>query len=277
MSNNTELSIEEKLKQLHGLQTVDSEIDQIAILKGELPMEVDDLEDEVGGLQTRVNKLSGVIKDMEEVIARHKGNINEANDLITKYEKQMDNVKNNREYDALSKELELQRLEIQLSEKKSREVMAQLSAKQETRRTAEGRLAQKKEDLKTKKIELESIIEKTVKEEEKLQKKSEKAQKHIEPRLLKAYKKIRGAYRNGLAVVTIERNACGGCFNKIPPQVQLEISLMKKIIACEHCGRVLVDDHIAGIIRPVVVEAPKKKRTSRKKPSAASTAANKGL
>ncbi|MFK7808195.1 MAG: zinc ribbon domain-containing protein [Saprospiraceae bacterium] len=265
MANKTDLSIEAKLKQLHELQTIDSEIDQIAILKGELPMEVDDLEDEVGGLQTRVNKLTGVIKDMEDEISRHKGNITEANDLIAKYEKQMDNVKNNREYDALSKELELQRLEVQLSEKKSREIQAMLGGKVETRKIAEERLAQKEEDLKRKKVELEGIIEKTVKEEEKLRKKSDKAQKAIDDRLLKAYKKIRAAYRNGLAVVTIERNACGGCFNKIPPQVQLEISLKKKIIACEHCGRVLVDDDVAGIIRPIVVEEPKKKRTSRKK------------
>ncbi|MFT4666813.1 MAG: putative nucleic acid-binding Zn-ribbon protein [Polaribacter sp.] len=267
MANTTELSIEEKLKNLHELQVIDSEIDQIAILKGELPMEVDDLEDEVGGLQTRVNKLSGVIKDMEDVVARHRGNITEAGDLITKYEKQMDNVKNNREYDALSKELELQRLEVQLSEKKSREIQAQLGTKMDTRKVAEGRLEQKKTDLQTKKVELESIIEKTVKEEEKLRKKSDKAQKSIDVRLLKAYTKIRKAYRNGLAVVTIERHSCGGCFNKIPPQIQLEISLKKKIIACEHCGRVLVDDEVAGIIRPIIVEEPKKKRTSRKKPA----------
>jgi len=267
-TNANDLSIEAKLKQLHELQTIDSEIDQIAILKGELPMEVDDLEDEVGGLQTRVNKLSSVIKDMEDTISRHKGNIAEANDLIAKYEKQMDNVKNNREYDALSKELELQRLEVQLSEKKSREIQAQLAAKGETRKITEERLEQKQADLTTKKVELESIIEKTVKEEEKLRKKSDKAKKAIDDRLLKAYSKIRNAYRNGLAVVTIERNAWGGCFNKIPPQVQLEISLKKKIIACEHCGRVLVDDDVAGIIRPIVVEAPKKKRTSRKKKTA---------
>jgi uncharacterized protein len=260
----TELSIEEKLKQLHELQIIDSEIDQIAILKGELPMEVDDLEDEVGGLETRVNKLAAVIKEMEDSINKHKANIVEANNLITKYEKQMDNVKNNREYDALAKELELQRLEVQLSEKKGREIQSQLGAKIDTRKVAEERLAQKQADLKMKKIELESIIEKTEKEEEKLQKKSEKAQKAIDERLLKAYKKIRGAYRNGLAVVTIERDACGGCFNKIPPQVQLEISLKKKIIACEHCGRVLVDDEVAGVVRNVEAEEPKKKRTSRK-------------
>jgi uncharacterized protein len=265
MSNTTtELSIEEKLKQLHELQMIDSEIDQIAILKGELPMEVDDLEDEVGGLETRVNKLAAVIKDMEDSINKHKANIIEANNLVAKYEKQMDNVKNNREYDALAKELELQRLEVQLSEKKGREIQSQLGAKIDTRKVAEERLAQKQADLKAKKVELESIIEKTEKEEEKLQKKSEKAQKAIDERLLKAYKKIRGAYRNGLAVVTIERDACGGCFNKIPPQVQLEISLKKKIIACEHCGRVLVDDEVAGVVRSVETEEPKKKRTSRK-------------
>ncbi len=264
-TNKTELTVEEKLKQLYELQTVDSEIDEIAILKGELPMEVDDLEDEIGGLQTRVNKLTAVINDINDGVSRHKNNILEANELINRYQKQMDNVKNNREYEALSKELELQRLEIQLSEKKIKEAQAQLGGKMETRNIAQERLTQKEEDLKTKKVELQEIIEKTVKEEEKLRKKSDKAQKAIDDRLLKAYSKIRKAYRNGLAVVTIERNACGGCFNKIPPQVQLEISLKKKIIACEHCGRVLVDDMIAGIERPVVEEPKKKRRTSRKK------------
>jgi len=267
MSNKTakDTLIEDKLKELYNLQQIDSQIDQFAILKGELPMEVSDLEDEIAGLDTRINKLSNNVSDLESDMTRHKTNIKEAESLIEKYEKQMDNVKNNREYDALSKELELQRLEIQLSEKKMKEVGGYISAKQETLKIAKERNDLKKEELKIKKVELEAIIEKTDKEEQKLMKKSEKTKKNIEDRLMKAYTKIRGAYRNGLAVVTVERNACGGCFNKIPPQVQLEISLMKKVIACEHCGRVIVDDVVAGIVRPIEVEPVKKKTTRRKK------------
>lgn len=264
-TTNNEVSIEEKLKELYNLQQIDSQTDQIAILKGELPMEVSDLEDEIAGLETRINKLTNNVNDLESDQARHRNNIKEAEALIAKYEKQMDNVKNNREYDALSKELELQRLEIQLSEKKMREISGYVNAKQETLKIAQERLGMKQEELKIKKVELEEIIEKTDKEEQKLMKKSEKTKKNIEERLLKAYTKIRGAYRNGLAVVTVERDSCGGCFNKIPPQIQLEINMMKKVIACEHCGRVIVDDSIAGIIRPIKEEPVKKKTTRRKK------------
>ena len=241
---NTELTVIEKLKTLYELQLIDSEIDEIAILKGELPMEVSDLEDDIAGLTTRVKRLETTIGGFESDISKHDTNIKEAEALIAKYEKQMDNVKNNREYDALSKELELQRLEIQLSEKKSREIKGSIGGKQETLVAAKERLSQKEKDLETKKVELEKIIEKTEKEEEKLRRKSERHRKKIEERLLKAYDKIRGTYRNGLSVVTVSRNACGGCFNKIPPQLQLEINMRKKIIACEHCRRVLVDDSI---------------------------------
>ena len=240
----TDLSVAEKLKQLYELQLIDSEIDQIGILKGELPIEVSDLEDEIAGLETRKNRLSNNIENMEADVAKHKNNIKEAEALIQKYEKQMENVKNNREYDALSKELEMQRLEIQLSEKRSRESALQIGTKKETLKTAEDRLKQKQKDLKDKKVELEKIIEKTIKEEEKLKKQSAKAQKRIEDRLITAYFKIRSTYRNGLAVATVQRDSCGGCFNKIPPQVQLEIGTRKKIIVCEHCGRVLVDENI---------------------------------
>ena len=264
-TNTKDVLIEDKLKELFDLQQIDSQIDQFAILKGELPMEVSDLEDEIVGLETRINKLATNVSDLEGDMTRHRANIKEAEALIERYEKQMDNVKNNREYDALSKELELQRLEIQLSEKKMKEVGGYVGAKQETLKIAQDRLASKQEELKIKKVELEQIIEKTDKEEQKLMKKSEKTKKKIEERLLKAYTKIRGAYRNGLAVVTVERDSCGGCFNKIPPQIQLEINMMKKVIACEHCGRVIVDDSIAGIIRPIEVEPAKKKTTRRKK------------
>ncbi len=240
----TEQTVSEKLKQLYQLQLIDSEIDQIEVLKGELPMEVRDLEDEIAGLETRINRLQGSVNDFQDNIKQHKANIKEAQALIERYEKQMDNVKNNREYDALSKELELQRLEIQLSEKKIKEIGNHIANKEETLNAANERFVQKQADLDVKKVELEKIITKTEKEEDKLVRKSTKARKAIEDRLLKAYDKIRTAYRNGLAVVTVERDSCGGCFNKIPPQVQLEIGMHKKVIACEHCGRVLVDENI---------------------------------
>ncbi len=244
MATKNDIPIAEKLKQLYVLQAIDTKVDQIAILKGELPMEVKDLEDEIAGLVTRINRLHDNIGDMEVEENRHQTNAKEAEALIAKYEKQMDNVKNNREYDALTKELELQKLEIQLSNKKSKEIAAQIKNKQETLSATQERLDQKHKDIEIKKVELEKIIAKTEKEEEKLNKQSNKAKKEIEDRLLKAYSKIRKSYRNGLAVASIERNSCGGCFNKIPPQLQLEISMQKKVIVCEHCGRILIDANI---------------------------------
>jgi predicted nucleic acid-binding Zn-ribbon protein len=245
-----EPSVEEKLKALYELQMIDSKIDKIEVLKGELPIEVSDLEDEIVGLDTRVKRLTNNISDFDSEIAKHRSNIKEAEALIERYTRQLDNVKNNREYDALTKELELQRLEIQLSEKKIGQTDKDKLAKQETLTAAEKRLADKQKALETKKKELQEIIKKTEKEEEKLRKQSEKAKKSIEDRLMFSYNKIRNSYRNGLAVVTVERSACGGCFNMIPPQLQLEISMSKKIIACEHCGRILVDDVIAGQVEP---------------------------
>ncbi len=242
-----ELSVAEKLKSLFELQMVDSDFDDIAVLKGELPMEVSDLEDEIAGLDTRVQKLNYTIKDMEADVSHHKANIKDSENNIARYEKQLDNVKNNREFDALTKELELQKLEIQLSDKKIKEIRFLIGGKEEILETTVARLTQKQKDLDNKKVELSQIIEKTEKEEEKLKKKAEKSRKKIEERLLNAYDKIRNSYRNGLAVVTVERNACGGCFNKIPPQLQLEIGLRKKIIACEHCGRILVDRDIVNV------------------------------
>jgi predicted nucleic acid-binding Zn-ribbon protein len=240
-----EKSIEEKLRDLYSLQQIDSQIDEIQILKGELPMEVSDLEDEMIGLETRVNRLESQLQDLRQDVARHNNNIKEAEALIIRYEQQMDNVKNNREFDALTKEIELQRLEIQLSQKKINQANKGILAKDETLIAAKERMHSKAAELEAKKVELQQIIEKTEKEETDLSKKSEKARKLIEDRLLRAYDKTRKSYRNGLAVVTISRNACGGCFNTIPPQQQLEIAQRKKIIACEHCGRVLVDEMIA--------------------------------
>jgi len=242
-----ELSVAEKLRNLFELQSVDSQLDEIEILKGELPIEVSDLEDEIAGLETRVNKLGGVVKDLEGEVSNHRANISEAETLIQRYTKQLDNVKNSREYEALVKELELQKLEIQLSEKKIRQADGDIENKQETLNATIERKEKKDKELEAKKVELKEIISKTEKEEKVLRKRSEEARKHVEARLISAYDKIRESYRNGLAVVHVERNSCGGCFNKIPPQVQLEISMRKKIIVCEHCGRVLVDDNIMEI------------------------------
>ncbi|MEZ4953987.1 MAG: C4-type zinc ribbon domain-containing protein [Saprospiraceae bacterium] len=239
-----ELTVEERLKSLYELQLIDSQIDELEILKGELPMEVRDLEDEIAGLETRYRRNNETVEDLEGEISRYQSNILEANALIERYTKQSDNVKNNREYEALTKELEMQKLDIQLFEKKIKEAKIALETKKETLDSTKERLDAKKADLAAKKVELEAIQEKTAKEEEKLRKKSEKATKKIDERLLKAYTKIRNQYRNGLAVVNVERNSCGGCFNKVPPQLQLEITMRKKIIVCEHCGRVLVDENI---------------------------------
>ncbi len=240
-----DISVEDKLKQLYLLQSIDSQIDEIEILKGELPMEVNDLEDEIVGLETRIKRLTDTIEGIEKEISNHRGNIKDSEALILRYEKQLDNVKNNREYDALTKEIEMQKLEIQLSEKKIKETSVTKENKDEVLTAAQEKLVKRQKNLETKKVELTDIIAKTEKQEAKLKKQSEKAKEQIEPRLLKAYNKIRRTYRNGLAVVTISRGACGGCFNLIPPQVQIEIGVMKKIIACEHCGRVLIDDAVA--------------------------------
>jgi predicted nucleic acid-binding Zn-ribbon protein len=239
--NNT---VAEKLKKLFELQQIDSELDQIEVLKGELPIEVSDLEDTIAGLDKRVNKLQGEIDELNDTVSGHEAAIKEAESLIERYNTQLDNVKNNREYDALTKELEIQKLDIQLAEKRIREANVTIAGKEETLGAAQERLDKKKKDLEIKKVELEEISAATAKKEKELRAASEKKRKGIEDRLINAYDRIRERYRNGLAVVTVERDSCGGCFNQIPPQVQLEISMRKNIIACEHCGRVLVDDHI---------------------------------
>ena len=251
MADKIEKSVEDKLRQLFALQEVDSKIDQIQVLKGELPIEVSDLEDELTGLETRMNRLKDAVKEVDDEIAKHNANIKEAEALQKRYKKQLDDVKNNREFDALSKEIELQDLEMQLSQKRIGEAQIQVEAKQETLKEAKSRFNAKKKALDIKRVELEKIIEKTDKEERKLLRASKAAQGKIEPRLLAGYTKVRKAYRNGLAVVPVERDSCGGCFNKIPPQMQLEISMRRKVIACEHCGRVLVDPEIAGIAEDV--------------------------
>ena len=237
-------SIEEKLRNLYGLQKIDSQIDKIRIVRGELPLEVADLEDEVAGLQTRLENITKEIKDLEDMLANRKLAIKESQDLIKKYTQQQEKVRNNREYDSLSKEIEYQNLEIQLSEKRSKEHKAAIAMKSEILDKATATFNERSNDLKHKKAELDDIIAETQKEEEALAKKAATAAAKIDERLTNAYQRIRANTRNGLAVVSVTRDACGGCFNKIPPQTQMDIAQHKKIIVCEHCGRILVDEEI---------------------------------
>ena len=239
-----EITVAEKLKTLYQLQLIDAQIGEIEVLKGELPMEVSDLEDDIVGLETRLEKTVNSVKELQATMSRYVANIKEAEALKIKYKSQLDNVKNNREYEALTKELEMQDLDIQLAEKRIKQSKMDIAKQEESQANTEERLNKKKTDLEAKQVELNEIISKTEHEENALRAESNAAREHIEERLIKAYDKIRSSYRNGLAVVTVQRDSCGGCFNKIPPQVQLEISMRKKIIACEHCGRILVDDLI---------------------------------
>ena len=241
-----EISVEDKLKALFQLQTVDTSIDKIRILRGELPLEVQDLEDEVAGLETRVVKYEEGVGKLDTEIASKNHEIVNSETLIKKYEEQQNNVRNNREFDSLSKEIEFQTLEIELCKKKISEFSVQNKSKTAQIDDAKAILEDRKADLEAKKSELDAIVAGTKKEEDNLDKNSNDIQTMIEPRLLTAYKRIRGNARNGLAVVTVERDACGGCFNKIPPQRQLDIKSRKKIIVCEYCGRILVDDEIMG-------------------------------
>ncbi len=236
-----EMTVEEKLRAIYELQKIDSAIDRIKTLRGELPLEVQDLEDDIAGLETRIQNFEDDIKELEASIAAKKNEILEANNLIKKYEEQQMNVRNNREFDSLSKEIEYQTLEIELCEKRIREFTAQMTEKSEIIAESQQVLEERRIDLENKKKDLEDITSDTKKEEEELKNRSAEYEKVIEQRLLGAYKRIRANARNGLAVVTIERDACGGCFNKIPPQRQLDIQSGKKIIVCEYCGRILVD------------------------------------
>ena len=237
-----EIPIEDKLKALYQLQQVHSEIDKINILRGELPLEVQDLEDEIAGLQTRIKNLQDEIKQLETAGANKKNEIVNAKNLIKKYEEQQNNVRNNREFDSLAKEIEFQTLEIQLCEKRIREFTAQSAERQEVIGSANEMMEERTIDLKSKKSELAEITSDTEKEEKQLVKKAAEIEAKIEHRLINAYKRIRSNARNGLAVVTVQRDACGGCFANIPPQRQLDIRSRKKVIVCEYCGRILVDD-----------------------------------
>ena len=263
----SDIPVEEKLRALYELQQIDSQIDRIRTVRGELPLEVRDLEDEVAGLDTRANNLNEEIKQLEESINEKKNVMKDAAVAIKKYEAQQGKVRNNREFDSLTKEIEFQNLEIQLAEKRIKEFKAQIAAKKEMIDGSQAALDERKNDLKLKKEELEDIVSETKKEEDELSDRSKIAEQKIEGRLLHAYSRVRLNVRNGLAVVPVERDACGGCFNKIPPQRQLDIRMHKKIIVCEHCGRILVDaDFLVGNGKPEVpvVEA----KATRKKAKA---------
>ena len=244
----SELSVEEKLKALYQLQTMLSEIDKIKTLRGELPLEVQDLEDEVTGLSTRIEKIKTEIDELKSNIASKKIEIETAKASVEKYKAQQDNVRNNREYDVLTKEIEFQSLEIELCEKRIKEYTASIKAKEEEIEKSNTALEERKKDLEVKKNELEEIISETKQEEEKLREKAKNLETTIEPRLLQAFKRIRKNSRNGLGITYVQRDACGGCFNKIPPQKQLDIRMRKKIIVCEYCGRIMIDPELAGVV-----------------------------
>jgi predicted nucleic acid-binding Zn-ribbon protein len=246
MASVKDFSVAEKLVNLYKLQTVDSSIDQIEILRGELPMEVKDLEDEVQGLVNRQTRIEEEINGITEFIEIKKASIKESEALLAKYEQQSDNVKNNREFEAINKEIEMQGLEIKLCEKHIRDANEELAEKVKALEAAKKTISVKEGVLNHKKDELEKIIADTEIEEKELRIKSEEARSHIDERLLFSYDRIRNSYHNGLAVVTVERDACGGCFNSIPPQRQSEIRLHKKIIVCENCGRILVEEEAAN-------------------------------
>jgi len=239
-----DISVEDKLVALAKLQDIDSKVDKISIIRGELPLEVKDLEDDVEGLQTRIEKLNAEIGDIESDIQTKEAILIEGTSLIKKYEDQRMNVRNNREYDSLTKEIEYQNLEIQLAEKRIKEYSYAIQVKKEVIVEAKEKLVEREADLQSKNDKLNEIIAETEKEEKLLLAESEKNEKYIDDRLLIAYKRIRDNMKNGLAVVAIGRDACGGCFNKIPIQRQIDIQAKKKVIVCEHCGRILTDEEI---------------------------------
>jgi predicted nucleic acid-binding Zn-ribbon protein len=235
-----EISVADKLDALYELQKIDSEIDRIRTIRGELPLEVQDLEDELQGLETRCNKVQEEIKDLDTEVLDRKNANKDAETAIAKYKEQQNNVRNNREFESLSKEIEFQELEIKLHDKKSKEAKIKISNKKELLEEAKERLTFRQVDLKSKKAELDEIVSETQKDEDDLIKKSEEAKTKIDDRLVFAYNRLRDNAKNGLAVVPVDRDSCGGCFNKIPPQRQLDIQAKKKVLVCEHCGRILV-------------------------------------
>ena len=261
----TDLSVEEKLETLYKLQTTLSAIDEKRALRGELPLEVQDLEDEIAGLTTRVEKIKDEIEDFQQAVTQKKAEIAAAQISVKKYNEQLDDVQNNREYDTLKKEIEFQTLEIELCNKKIREAATKVEERKSDLKRAEEQIDDRKQALEEKKNELDEIIEETRAEEERLRDKAKDLEMKVEPRLLTSFKRIRKNARNGLGIVYVQRDACGGCFNKIPPQRQLDIKMHKKIIVCEYCGRIMIDPELAGVKTVAEEDKPKRKRTIRKR------------
>ena len=258
----SEYSVEEKLQSLYQLQTMLTEIDKIKTLRGELPLEVQDLEDEIAGLTTRIEKASSDVVEMTKGVAENKNVIEVSKAQIAKYQEQQDHVSNNREFDSLNKEIEFKNLEVELAEKRIREFTYAINAKKEEIENNKALVEEKKQDLEIKKSELQEIIEENRQEEERLRERCKALELNIEPRLLQSFKRIRNNTRNGLGIVYVQRESCGGCFNKIPPQRQLDIRMRKKIIVCEYCGRIMIDPELAGVkVEVKQVEAAPKRRT----------------
>ena len=264
----TDLSVEERLNTLFQLQQALSAIDEKKALRGELPLEVEDLEAEIEGLNTRVERIQNEVEEFERAISVKKGEIIDAQNNVERYKQQLDEVRNNREYDTLSKEIEYQSLEIELCNKKINEAQHRIAEKQEELQNNQAVLTEKQADLDMKKNELDEIMDETRAEEEKLKERAHELEAKIEPRLLTSFKRIRKNARNGLGIVYVQRDACGGCFNKIPPQRQLDIKMHKKVIVCEYCGRILIDPELAGVKteKPVIEE----KKTTRRRVGGAS-------
>ncbi len=264
----TELSVEEKLKTLYQLQTTLSAIDEKRALRGELPLEVQDLEDELAGLNTRVSKIQNEIQEFNDAVTQKRNDIVAAQASVERYQRQLDDVKNNREYDTLSKEIEFQNLEIELCNKKIKEALVKVEEKKHDLEETDTLIKDREVALQEKKSELDEIMQETRDEEDKLKAKAKELEAKIEPRLLQSFKRIRKNARNGLGIVYVQRDSCGGCFNKIPPQRQLDIKMHKKIIVCEYCGRIMIDPELAGVkdsnAATVMEEKPKRKRAIRK-------------
>ena len=264
----SEISVEERLKTLYQLQTTLSAIDEKRALRGELPLEVQDLEDEIAGLKTRVEHIEGDIADFQQAVAQKQGEIAEAEESVERYKKQLDEVRNNREYDTLSKEIEFQELEIELCNKKIREASQKVAERQEDLKKTQETISERQKDLEMKRNELDEIMQETRDVEEVLKAKAADLETKIEPRLLSSFLRIRKNARNGLGIVYVQRDACGGCFNKIPPQRQLDIKMHKKIIVCEYCGRIMIDPELAGVktaTPEAAEEKPKRKRAITRK------------
>ena len=261
----TDLTVEEKLKTLFQLQTTLSAIDEKRALRGELPLEVQDLEDDIAGLSTRMEKIRMEIEEFQSAISRKKGEIQQAQATVERYQRQLDEVKNNREYDTLTKEIEFQTLEIELCDKKIREALIKVDERNRDLENAAEVMSDRQAALDEKKGELDEIMQETREEEDKLKAKAKDLETKIEARLLNSFKRIRKNARNGLGIVYVQRDACGGCFNKIPPQRQLDIKMHKKIVVCEYCGRIMIDPELAGVkIENKTDEKPKRKRAIRR-------------